>query len=212
VFILHYTLDHRPVHLITPAGPRDFIISWSHDVRQRLEALYSNCFKSKKARSIQIASSHATVAKVSLKSIPLTWVNPWATNFALFLVTTPCSSCLLQKTYLVSMTLLLGFFSPTPTLDFSRSCLTLLCIVIIQSGSLRFQGENKQVIFQQNLLVKIELLPLLYASNKDVVIRVIPLYTLMYCFCKWLKTWSSGWSATSSSAWGLWSWVCSSSC
>ena len=57
-----------------------------------------------KANSVRIASSHATGAKVSLKSIPSSWLYPLDTNLALFLTTFPVSSNLFLKAYFVPIT------------------------------------------------------------------------------------------------------------
>ena len=58
----------------------------------------------------------------------------WATNLALFLVITPFSSCLLQKTHLVPMTLVLGCSTKVHTWFLSK-LLSSSCMAITQFGS-----------------------------------------------------------------------------
>ena len=55
-------------------------------------------------RRIQIDSSLAARANDSSKSMPSTWVYPWATNLDLFWTTSPSSSVLFLKIHLVPIT------------------------------------------------------------------------------------------------------------
>ena len=88
---------------------------------------------------MRMASSLATGANVSSKSMPSTWVYPWATRRALFLTTWPCSSCLLRYIHLVPIMLCFcgsGRLTSSHTL-FSSNCWSSSCIAWIHSGSMK---------------------------------------------------------------------------
>ena len=88
---------------------------------------------------MRIASSLATGANVSSKSIPSTWVYPWATRRALFLTTWPCSSCLFRYIHFVPIMLCLrgsGRLTSSQTL-FSLNYWSSSCIAWTHSGSIK---------------------------------------------------------------------------
>ena len=75
------------------------------------------------------------VQKVSPKSKPSTWENPFATSLALFLTITPWSSCLFLNTHFVPMILAsCGGFSRVQT-SLRVKLLSSSCMAFTQSGS-----------------------------------------------------------------------------
>ena len=86
-------------------------------------------------RRIRIDSSLATGAKDSSKSMPSTWVYPWATNLDLFRTTSPSSSFLFLKIHLVLMTCVsLGLGTSSHTSFLTNWC-NSWCMDFIQFSS-----------------------------------------------------------------------------
>ena len=97
-------------------------------------------------RRIWIDSNHATGAKDSSKSMPSTWVYPWATNLDLFRITSPSSSILFLNIHLVRMTCVsLGLGTSSYTSFLTNWC-NSWCMDSIQFSSFNasstFFGSN----------------------------------------------------------------------
>ena len=115
------------------------------------------------AKRMQMASKRATVPKFSSKSIPSSWLCPFATNLVLFLATFPLLSKLWQNTHFVLITGgSLGRDVRNHTW-FLSYCPSSSCIAITQFGSFiaskRFFGsmsdtkeENAQKFRREDLV------------------------------------------------------------
>jgi hypothetical protein len=91
---------------------------------------------------MRIDSSLVTEAKVSSKSKPATRAYHFATSLALFLVTTPYSSCLLRNTHFVPTTFFLGRGTKLHT-SFLLKLFSSSCMANTQSGSYKASSTLK---------------------------------------------------------------------
>jgi hypothetical protein len=113
---------------------------------------------------MRIDSSQAMGAMVSSKYKLSTCEYPSSTSQALFLVTTPRSSCLLQKTHLVPTIFWLGHASKCQT-SFLLKLLSSYCMTITQYGSfnvsstLKDQEKTQKSNFHRNLQFYSDRLP-----------------------------------------------------